>query len=1075
MAALGMDILLRRNTLSPALADVAKKSDDARASMEKMRGASRAIDDVGKASSRLEVAQRKAADAAGKVRVAEAQLESLRKRGKADVSQMVRAEENLARAQRGLVSAQKDVADSSKAVKRAQDAVNHRRETAEIADKARKYARLDNQIDKVGRSMRGLAGRGVMAAGFGLAAAGAGIAVGFTKAVQKAGDFDKTMRTVGATLGEGQQKVEGLTDLAIEMGAKTSFSAKGASDAMLELARGGLTSAQIEAGALQHTLTLATAGGLELGEAATYMVSGLTAFNLKASQAGRVASALAGGANASTASVQSMGYAFQAASASAAAAGLSIEDTAAAIAALANNGIQGSDAGTSLKTMLASLQPASAVTREAMKKLGLVTKESGNQFFTAKGEIKSMTEIAGLLSDATKDLTNQERTRLLRLAFGSDAVRAALILAKEGEAGLRTYTKATKNQAAADELAKTATEGYSGAVERFQGALETLQIIGGKTFLPGVTTALTSISDWAEDHQDDITEGMYSFAESAIYAGEAIQVGGSATLVILGNVMEAVGNLTNATTYMLKVMAPALRAFANSPFAPSWAKDLSNAVDGLYATADSAIAAGKQTAALGYSLDTKMTPAFRNARQRIQAMHDQQVVSRTQREAVAGFTTAVARVGKVGKLSKDELATFNRESLTGTARQLHLKTRLDEARKAFVGQYKAAQTSKVGHEGLNKVVKTSRERLEAELLALGFSKEAAHKYAVQITKVPTKKKTEYDDNTNEAKRRTKLLHDEVDNVPKRPSIKWTVDWDTRVDSINTRLVKSAGRWAFQAAVAEGGPIPGFGPKGKDSVPILAAPGEHMWTAQEVDKVGGHQAMLRMRKAAAAGQLQGFALGGEIRPYASAVGGGGTEAASREGNAAVKRALRAAAELGGMVGFGSHKLMQWHGGTFTERFINTLKYAQRLAGIFMPVMQGGFRPRTSYSGTSHAGDAIDTAYSGNLLRGLRAAGVAAWFRGPWVGMPYHIHGVPLPGRGYGGGSAIWQAQDYLRGGNGLYRGGVASRPGFYPLAEKGPERVLTTGQNRNFERLVGIMDRRGGAASTTIIINAPNYV
>jgi hypothetical protein len=140
---------------------------------------------------------------------------------------------------------------------------------------------------------------------------------------------------------------------------------------------------------------------------------------------------------------------------------------------------------------------------------------------------------------------------------------------------------------------------------------------------------------------------------------------------------------------------------------------------------------------------------------------------------------------------------------------------------------------------------------------------------------------------------------------------------------------------------------------------------------------------------------------------------------------------------GPPGKGSRGLTTWHGGRFTQRFRNTLEQAQRLAGTFINVIQGGFRPATSYSGTSHRGDAIDTSWRPAVLSGLRRAGVAAWHRTPAQGFAHHIHGVPLPGRGFPGGSGIWQAQDYLRGGNGLARGGIAP-PGWSIVGERGRE-------------------------------------
>lgn len=116
--------------------------------------------------------------------------------------------------------------------------------------------------------------------------------------------------------------------------------------------------------------------------------------------------------------------------------------------------------------------------------------------------------------------------------------------------------------------------------------------------------------------------------------------------------------------------------------------------------------------------------------------------------------------------------------------------------------------------------------------------------------------------------------------------------------------------------------------------------------------------------------------------------------------------------GGIVGFRGHR--------FTELFAATLQAAEAMSGVRFNISQGGFRPRTSYSGTSHQGDAVDILgpITTAVITALRASGVAAWDRtgkGNWAP---HIHGVPLPGFGVAGGSAIWQAQDYLRGGDGL---------------------------------------------------------
>jgi NlpC/P60 family len=68
--------------------------------------------------------------------------------------------------------------------------------------------------------------------------------------------------------------------------------------------------------------------------------------------------------------------------------------------------------------------------------------------------------------------------------------------------------------------------------------------------------------------------------------------------------------------------------------------------------------------------------------------------------------------------------------------------------------------------------------------------------------------------------------------------------------------------------AKGGPITG-GTPGKDSVHIAAMPNEHMWTVDEVEKAGGHQAMYALRSMAKSGMLKdllpAYKEGGPVYP------------------------------------------------------------------------------------------------------------------------------------------------------------------------------------------------------------------
>lgn len=357
---------------------------------------------------------------------------------------------------------------------------------ADVRDALRK---LDQVEAASGRTTSRLS---KMSRSLGLAFGGAAVVQGITKTVSLAMNFDTTMRQVGIQTDQSGKKLKALGDLALEMGKKTAYSAQDAGGAMLELAKGGMSAADIRAGALDQTLRLAAAGGVELASAAGYIVQGMNTYGLSAKKAVQITTALAGGANASTASVESMGLALSQVGPGAVNAGMSIQETVAALAAFDNAGIKGSDAGTSLKTMLASLVPTTKKAKNAMADYGL-------EFVKRNGDFKSMAEVAQELKDGLGDLGQAERVAAMKTIFGSDATRAATVLMKQGSKGVKDYVRATNDRTKAQEMADAAMKGAKGAWENFKGSVETAAIIIGTKLLPGFTKAADAGADFVSD------------------------------------------------------------------------------------------------------------------------------------------------------------------------------------------------------------------------------------------------------------------------------------------------------------------------------------------------------------------------------------------------------------------------------------------------------------------------------------------------------------------------------------------------------------------------------------------------
>lgn len=379
-------------------------------------------------------------------------------------------------------------------------------------------ARLDDQgvvsgLKKIKVSMEEIKGRdgklnweglkkggsATKALGEGITELGSSMTMGLTVPIVAAGgaatsvaaSFDDAMSQVQGALGGASADMDGLRNLALQLGADTVFSATESAQAMVELAKGGLTEAQIKGGALAASMDLAAAGQLNLADAAATTVQMMGSFGLGAGDATRIANALAGAANASSADVSDLTQAMSQCSAQASLAGWSLEDTAAALALFADHGVKGSDAGTSLKTMLQRLAAPTDQAAEAIAAYGLNIRDSN-------GKMKDISGIADELTGKLGGLSDAERDAALQTIFGSDASRAAAILMQSGSEGLAKYIAATNDATAAETMANAQKGELSWALENMGGAVESASIAFGTALAPAITAVAGVIGNVAE-------------------------------------------------------------------------------------------------------------------------------------------------------------------------------------------------------------------------------------------------------------------------------------------------------------------------------------------------------------------------------------------------------------------------------------------------------------------------------------------------------------------------------------------------------------------------------------------------
>lgn len=358
-------------------------------------------------------------------------------------------------------------------------------------------AQANSDLDKFGanseRTSQGLRNTGAVMVG-----AAAGIAAGFGVAINAAADFESRMSAIKAVSGATEAELGKLSKKALQLGADTKFSASESASAMEELVKAGLSVEDVLNGAADATVNLAAAGEVDLVTAATLAANAMNAFGLSAEEMPKVADLIAGAANASAIDVNEFGQSLSQAGAMANLVGLDFDDLSVAIAAMGNAGIKGSDAGTSLKTFLSNLQPVTTKQTELFKELGLTLEDGSNAFFTAEGSIKSMSEIAGVLGKSLEGMTDAQKTATLEALFGSDAIRAAAIIADTGAEGFDALAE-SMGKVSAQEVAETRMDNLAGSIEQLKGSVETLLIIIGRPLADALRVwvdRITSLVNW---------------------------------------------------------------------------------------------------------------------------------------------------------------------------------------------------------------------------------------------------------------------------------------------------------------------------------------------------------------------------------------------------------------------------------------------------------------------------------------------------------------------------------------------------------------------------------------------------
>jgi TP901 family phage tail tape measure protein len=410
--------------------------------------------------------------------------------------------------------------------------------------------KFGRQLNEQGTVLSGY-GSSLMRTG---AAMTAGVSIPLTIAGKKVIDlaraYQENINILGAVTNATREQMSALGKLAQDLGADLTLPATSAADAaeaMVELGKSGLAVTDIM-GAARGVLELSAAGNLSNARAAEIASNALNAFGLAGTQATHIADLLAAGANASSAEVEDMADSFQMSAAVFSSTGRSVEDLTAMIAEMANAGIKGSDAGTSLKQMMLSLMAPTDKARQLMQDYGI-------EIYDTSGKMLDTQTIIGNFEGALGDLSESQRNAALAAIFGSDAIRAANVVLMGGTDKFNTMRDAVDEFGAASKLAGARLEGLPGAIDRMQSSLQDMGTNLGNAATEPITEMAEAVTNMARGFADmnpETQEFIVRLGMLAIAAGPVTTAA--------GGIMKGVGGLLSVAPKTLGLLSSAAGA-----------------------------------------------------------------------------------------------------------------------------------------------------------------------------------------------------------------------------------------------------------------------------------------------------------------------------------------------------------------------------------------------------------------------------------------------------------------------------------------------------------------------------------
>lgn len=383
-------------------------------------------------------------------------------------------------------------------------------------------------------------------------------------AAKTAGDFQSSMSTVQATMGiteDATSKLNGklvntkdaLGELAQKMGKETVFSATEAADAINIMAMAGKNTQEIY-DMLPNVLNMASAGEIEIAQAADIATGIMAGFNMESSRTQEVVDKVSKMASSAKGTVASFGEGLATVAGQAKSTGQSFDDVAVALEILGNHNVSAAEGGNALNRTLSNLYQPIDTAAEALQQLGVSA-------YDAEGNARRLPDVLHDINEKTKTMTSEERNNILGKVFDEATLKTIPFLLSDVDAAFDTTDDSVTSlyeglqQAGSDfdgigaaaGQAKTKLNNFQGKMTLFNSALEGLGISFGNVILPFITKfieGLTNVINWLSNLPGPVQTVI------VVLAGLVAAVG--PVLIVIGKMSQGIGGVL---TYGPKILS----------------------------------------------------------------------------------------------------------------------------------------------------------------------------------------------------------------------------------------------------------------------------------------------------------------------------------------------------------------------------------------------------------------------------------------------------------------------------------------------------------------------------------------